>query len=187
MAGVWAKVDLVAFHTSTLAVLWMALGLSLLLPLQGCFLARVTGCVGTWKELAVETGKAARGLQYGLCRSRYFLRSTSVFPQKVSGLPSIKYHLLTKSCSPLASEHLTLFFRLNVEEKWCLSPVPPINPFMSELALGWGGQHAACLLTTVPTASMNLAGDMGSCRCPEVSYECLQWQHWLVADPSPWK
>lgn len=62
------------------------------------FLAGVKGCVGTWKELVVEAGKAARGLQCGLCR--YFLRSTSVFPQKVSGLPSIKYHLLTKSLSP---------------------------------------------------------------------------------------
>lgn len=102
-------------------------------------------------EGAEEAGKAARGLQCGLCRSRYFLRSTSVFPQKVSGLPVIKYHPLTKSHSPLASEPLTLFFRPNVEEKWCLSPVPPINPFVSELALAWVGQHAVCSLATVPT------------------------------------
>lgn len=93
-----------------------ALGLSLFLLLQGHFLAGVMGCVGTWKELGVEAGKAARGLPCSLCRSRYFLRSTSVFPQKVSGLLSVKYHLLTKPRSPLASEHLTLFFRLNVEE-----------------------------------------------------------------------
>lgn len=111
---------------------------------QGRFLARVMGCVGTWKELAVEPGKAAKGLQCSLCRSGYFLRSTSVFPQKVSGLPSIKYHLLTKSRSPLPSEHLILFFRLNVEEKWCLSLCHQSKPFVSGLVLAWGGQHAAC-------------------------------------------
>lgn len=148
MAGAWAKVDSVAFHTSMLAVLWTtALGLSLFLLFQGRFLARVTGCVGTWKELAVEAGKAARGLQCGLCRSGYFPRSTSVFPQKVSGLASIKYRPLTKSRSPLASEHLTLFFRLNVEEKWCLSPVPPSNPFLLRLALAWGRPTRSLLIS----------------------------------------
>lgn len=148
MAGAWAKVDSVAFHTSMLAVLWTtALGLSLFLPFQGHFLARLTRCVGTWKELAVEAGKAARGLQCGLCRSGYFPRSTSVFPQKVSGLPSIKYRPLTKSHSPLASEHLTLFFRLNVEEKWCLSPVHPGNPFLLGVALAWERPTCSLLIS----------------------------------------
>lgn len=175
MAGAWAKVDSVAFHTSMLAVLWTtALGLSLFLLFQGRFLARVTGCVGTWKELAVEAGKAARGLQCGLCRSGYFPRSTSVFPQKVSGLASIKYRPLTKSCSPLASEHLTLFFRLNVEEKWCCHLCHQATPSCR----GWlwlgGGQHAACSLATVATASMSLTGDRGLCGRPEVPRQCLR-------------
>lgn len=129
------------------AVLWMtALGLSLLLLLQGRFLAGATGCVGTWKELALEAGKGARASQCGLCRSGYFPRSTSVFPQKVSSLPSIEYRPLTKSHSPLAPEHLTLFFRLNVEGKWCLSPVPPSNPFLWGLALAFGRQTCSLLI-----------------------------------------
>lgn len=65
--------------------------------------------------------------------------------------------------------------------------VPPVNPFVSGLIPAWGGQHAACSLATVPTARMSLTGDTGSCGCPEVLYESLRWQHWLVANLSPWQ
>lgn len=127
-------------------------------------------------EGACSAGReGCQGLAVRLVQEWVFSEEHKCFSTEGIRSPQHQISLLTKSHSPLASEHLTLFFRLNVEEKWCLSPVPPINPFVSELALSWRGQHAACSLATVPTASRSLTGDTGACGCPEVPYECLQW------------
>ena len=87
---------------------------------------------------------------------------------------------LTKPRSPLASEHFTPFFRLNLEEKLCLSPVPPSKPLPGRWLWLGGGRHAVCSLAAVLTASMSLIGDGGLFGCPEVPRQQLQQRHWLA-------
>lgn len=87
---------------------------------------------------------------------------------------------LTKPRAPLASGHLTPFFGLNVEEKLCLSPVPPSKPLLGGRLWVGGGQHAGCSLASVLAASMSLIGDGGLFGCPEVPRQQLRQQHWLA-------
>lgn len=98
----WAKGDFIASYTSTLGRLWVtASGKFLSLWLQGSFLAAVMGCMDTLKELAVVAREGCQGppcaCGVGLRRSGYFPRRARFFPEKVSSLPSVRYHPADKT------------------------------------------------------------------------------------------
>lgn len=146
----WAKGDFIASYTSTLARLWVtASGKFLSSWLQGSFLAAVTGCMDTLKELAAVAGKAARGrlvlVVRGCAGAGIFRGAQGFFHRRYQVSPASDITPPTKPCSPLASEHLTPFFRLNVEEKLCLSPLPPSKPLLGGwLWVGEAGRQPAC-------------------------------------------
>lgn len=139
---------------------------------------------GHIKELAVEAEKAAGGhlvLVVQVVQEWVFSKEHKIFSRE--GIRSPLHQISPrqrKTCSPLASEHLTPFFRLNVEEKMPLSPLPPSKPLLGGCIWLGGGQQVACSLATVLAASMSLIGDEGLFGCPEVPCQQLQQQHWLA-------